>query len=110
MKMVCAVVANRIATLEHGDPLPLGLDAHATSCLRCQAVQARDRRMRRALSGLALHTVSAPAGLVAAVDDAIAPALEAPQFDVRFYEVKPGMSELRVRDLLTELFAPQTLH
>lgn len=82
MKVVCAVVANRIATLEQEDRLPLGLDTHATSCLRCQAVQARDRRMRRALSGLALHTVSAPAGLVAAVDSAIAPRLEAPEAEV----------------------------
>ena len=38
------------------------------------------------------------------------PSMETPEFEVRFYEVKPGMSELRVRDLLTDLFAPQTLH
>jgi hypothetical protein len=38
------------------------------------------------------------------------PSMESPQFEVRFYEVRPGMSDLRVRDLLTELFSPQTLH
>lgn len=38
------------------------------------------------------------------------PATGSRDFDVRFYEVRPGISELRVRDLLTELFAPQTMH
>ncbi len=38
------------------------------------------------------------------------PSMSAPSFDVRFYEVRPGLSELRVRDVLTELFAPETLH
>ena len=34
-----------------------------------------------------------------------------PEFDVRFYEVKPGSSTgVRVKDLLTEIFAPQTMH
>ena len=38
------------------------------------------------------------------------PQSQTPEFEVRYYEVRPGMSDLRVRDLLTELFAPQTLH
>lgn len=38
------------------------------------------------------------------------PAMGARDFDVRFYEVRPGMSELRVRDLLTELFTSETVH
>jgi hypothetical protein len=38
------------------------------------------------------------------------PSTSAPEFDVRFYEIKPGTSEIRVRDVLTELFAPETLH
>jgi len=38
------------------------------------------------------------------------PSMTAPAFDVRYYEVKPGLSELRVRDVLTQLFAPETLH
>ena len=38
------------------------------------------------------------------------PSTSAPEFDVRFYEIKPGTSEIRVRDVLTELFAPDTLH
>lgn len=34
----------------------------------------------------------------------------APNFDLRFYDVKPGGGSVRVKDVLTELFAPQTLH
>ncbi len=71
MNLVCVVVANRVGTLEADQRLPLRLDAHVASCLRCQAVRARDRRLRRALSGLALQTVAAPRGLVASVEAAI---------------------------------------
>ena len=38
------------------------------------------------------------------------PSMAAPDFDLRMYEVKPGVSEVRVKDVLTELFAPETLH
>jgi hypothetical protein len=38
------------------------------------------------------------------------PAMVAPDFEVRSYEVKPGVAEVRVKDVLTELFAPPTLH
>jgi hypothetical protein len=38
------------------------------------------------------------------------PSLTAPDFDVRYFEVKPGLSELKVRDVLTQLFAPETIH
>jgi hypothetical protein len=38
------------------------------------------------------------------------PAATPPEFEVRFYEVKPGSSGVRVKDLLTEIFAPQTVH
>ena len=72
MNVICAFVGNRVAALEGEEPLPLGLESHAASCLRCQAEKARDRRLRRALSELALQTVSAPIGLVASVERAIA--------------------------------------
>lgn len=38
------------------------------------------------------------------------PSMTAPDFEVRYFEVKPGLSELRVRDVLTELFSGQTVH
>jgi hypothetical protein len=33
-----------------------------------------------------------------------------PDFAVRFYEVRPGTSSVRVKDLLTEIFAAHTVH
>ena len=38
------------------------------------------------------------------------PATECPAFEARFFEVKPGSSRLRVRDVLTEIFSARTLH
>jgi GGDEF domain-containing protein len=38
------------------------------------------------------------------------PAVECPAFEARFFEVKPGSSSLRVRDVLTEIFSSRTLH
>jgi hypothetical protein len=38
------------------------------------------------------------------------PSMTAPEFEARFYEVKPGASGVRLKDVLTEIFAPQTLH
>jgi anti-sigma factor RsiW len=71
MNVLCAVVENRVAALEIEERLPLRLESHAASCLRCQATRARDRRMRRALADLALQTISAPVGLVTSVEAAI---------------------------------------
>ena len=68
MKVLCAVVGHQLATLEAGDVLGLRLEDHVASCLRCQAVKVRDRRLRRALAGLATQTITAPPGLRAAVE------------------------------------------
>ena len=38
------------------------------------------------------------------------PSMHAPEFDARFYEVKPGASDIKLKDVLTEIFAPHTLH
>lgn len=38
------------------------------------------------------------------------PSLSEPQFDRRVVEVIPGSERLRVKDILTEIFAPRTLH
>ena len=38
------------------------------------------------------------------------PTMTPPEFDARFYEVKPGASDVRLKDVLTEIFAPHTLH
>ncbi len=38
------------------------------------------------------------------------PAMECPGFETRFFEVKPGSSPLRVKDVLTEIFSSRTLH
>jgi GGDEF domain-containing protein len=38
------------------------------------------------------------------------PSMNAPEFDARFYEVKPGASDIRLKDVLTEIFAPHTVH
>ena len=38
------------------------------------------------------------------------PATECPAFEARFFEVKPGSSRLRVRDVLTQIFSARTLH
>jgi len=38
------------------------------------------------------------------------PSMAEPHFDVRYYEVKPGASSVRVKDVLTEIFAAKTLH
>jgi len=72
MKLVCAVVGNRVAALETEERLPLRLESHVAGCLQCQAILARDRRLRRALSKLAIRTVAAPVGLVRSVETAIA--------------------------------------
>jgi hypothetical protein len=71
VSVLCTIVGNRVAALEGEQGLPRRLDGHVSSCLRCQAVQARDRRMRRALSRLALQRIAAPRGLLAAVESAI---------------------------------------
>lgn len=38
------------------------------------------------------------------------PAAERPAFEALFFEVKPGSSPVRVRDVLTEIFSARTLH
>lgn len=38
------------------------------------------------------------------------PATERPAFEARFFELKPGCSPVRVRDVLTEIFSARTLH
>jgi len=84
VKLLCSVVSNRLATLEGDATLPMVLDAHVESCLRCQAIQVRERRMRRALSELATHTIAAPDGLVASVEGVIsAPRPVVPTASVR---------------------------
>ena len=37
------------------------------------------------------------------------PSMTAPQFEARYFEVKPGAEKARVKDVLTEIFSP-TLH
>ena len=37
------------------------------------------------------------------------PSLSAPSFDMRFFDVKPGVEKPRVKDMLTEIFG-RTLH
>ncbi len=38
------------------------------------------------------------------------PAMRRPTFQLRMLEVKPGSSEVRVKDVLTRVFAPSTIH
>ena len=38
------------------------------------------------------------------------PSMTEPQFEARYFEVKPGAGKARVKDVLTEIFSPQTLH
>jgi len=38
------------------------------------------------------------------------PSQERPAFQMRMYEVQPGRAELRVKDVLTEIFSPRVLH
>ena len=38
------------------------------------------------------------------------PAASGPDFAVRFYEVRPGTGNVRVKDMLTEIFAAHTVH
>ena len=38
------------------------------------------------------------------------PSMSEPRFEARYYPVKPGSSTVRVKDVLTEIFAPKTLH
>ncbi|MFP6606121.1 MAG: hypothetical protein VCC19_06060 [Myxococcota bacterium] len=38
------------------------------------------------------------------------PSMTEPRFEVRYFDVKPGSENARVKDVLTEIFAPQRLH
>ena len=38
------------------------------------------------------------------------PSMTEPEFEARYFEVKAGADKVRVKDVLTEIFAPQTLH
>jgi hypothetical protein len=38
------------------------------------------------------------------------PATSSPEFEVRYFEVKPGVSKLRVKDMLTQIFSGHTVH
>jgi hypothetical protein len=38
------------------------------------------------------------------------PSLTEPRFEARYFEVKPGAKTARVKDVLTEVFSPHTLH
>lgn len=38
------------------------------------------------------------------------PAADVPAFEVRYFEVKPGIDELTVKQVLTEIFTPRMLH
>lgn len=38
------------------------------------------------------------------------PALSRPAFELRMFEVKPGSGRLRVKDVLTQIFAERVLH
>ena len=37
------------------------------------------------------------------------PSMTEPRFEVRYFDVKPGSENARVKDVLTEIFAPQML-
>ena len=38
------------------------------------------------------------------------PSMSEPHFEARYFEVKPGSEKARVKDVLTEIFSPETLH
>ena len=38
------------------------------------------------------------------------PAMRRPNFSLRLLEVKPGAADVRVKDVLTRIFAPRTIH
>ena len=38
------------------------------------------------------------------------PAMRRPSFQLRMLEVKPGAADVRVKDVLTRIFAPRTIH
>lgn len=38
------------------------------------------------------------------------PSMTEPRFEVRYFDVKPGSENARVKDVLTEIFAPQMVH
>lgn len=54
-----------------GADLPVGLRAHVDRCLRCAAFEARERRLARAMRGLATRIDPVPGSLEGAVLTAI---------------------------------------
>lgn len=38
------------------------------------------------------------------------PSMRRPTFQLRMLEIKPGAAEVRVKDVLTHIFAPRTIH
>jgi len=64
MSVVCTAVAARLPST---DEVAGVLASHASSCLRCQAEQARYRSLLRALGSLPLESVRAPDDLVGSV-------------------------------------------
>jgi hypothetical protein len=70
----CERVADDLPGLVDGEALAPPARRHVQRCLRCQAAVGRDRRVHRALEGLADRPLVPPAGLLedvlAALDEA----------------------------------------
>jgi hypothetical protein len=64
MSVTCRLVALRLPAGSGTEGLGRALEAHASSCLTCQAEAARYRRLRRSLAALGQRREPAPPGFV----------------------------------------------
>jgi hypothetical protein len=69
--LMCSTVKGLGPAAAYVGALPGPLATHIASCLRCQADQARYRRLRRELSRLAQRSDVAPVSVVPSVEHAI---------------------------------------
>lgn len=67
MSVACNAVRLAVVGLEAGDTLPAPLDAHLSSCLRCQVEMVRYTRLERELAALRDVVDTAPPSVLDAV-------------------------------------------
>jgi len=71
MSATCRMARLRMPMMDGVDSLPGPFSRHVSSCLPCQAEQARYRRIRRGLADLASDRIDAPPTLATGVDAAM---------------------------------------
>ena len=107
---VSSVIVGLKAT--DGDPIFPDFVEFLRSALRVE--DAVHRMMReRAVLYLADVEVEAARGILERLAQEFAsevPAVVDPSFEMSYFAVRPGMGDLRVRDVLTEVFPARTLH